>query len=185
MKTLLIALTFAGSLAAQTTVTVPIGNIIVPNEAAAAYESWRLTQTNGPATTLTLTADITISQTTFAVTGTLTQLAALQQVTIDGEVLNVVSIAGQNLTVAARALYAIGGITISTPAIHTAGTPIVLLKWASAVAGFKQLISGSVQQVIATYCPSHPTTCPTLTTQYNAITSANATIAAIMAVLVQ
>jgi hypothetical protein len=181
---ILIAIAFASLLGAQN-VTVVIPNLTVPNEAAATYESWRLTQTNGPATPISLTSTITNSATTFALTGDLTQLAATNQITIDAEAMTIVSIAGQNVTVATRAAETIGSTTVSAPATHTAGAPVALLKWASAAQGFKQLIAGNVQQIVASYCPTHPSVCPTLTAQYTALQTANSAIAAIMALVVQ
>lgn len=181
MKTLILFLVATAALAQ--TITVPLGNLVIPNEAAAAYESWRMTQTTGPS--LTLSAGINASVTTFTVVGDATGFAAGDQITVDQETMTVVSVAGQNVTVAARALYAIGGIAISTPAAHLAAAPVVELKWKSAVLGFKQLILGTVQQVLQSYCPSHLATCPTLAAQQTAITNANNAIAAIMAQVVQ
>jgi hypothetical protein len=182
MKQFFIALIFTGILSAQT-VTVSLGNLTLPNEAAAAYESWRMTQITGPA--LTLTAAINATVTTFALIGDATGFIAGDQITVDQETMTVVSKSGQNVTVAARALYAIGGIAISTPATHLAAAPVNELKWPSAVFGFKTLILGAVQQVLQQYCPGHPTACPTLATQYNAVTAANGAIAAILAQVVQ
>jgi hypothetical protein len=181
MKTLIL-FTFATAALAQTT-TVALGNLVIPNEAAAAYESWRLTQLVGP--TLTLSAGINASVTTFAVIGDATGFVAGDQFTVDQEVMTVASVSGQSVTVSARALYAIGGIAVSTPAAHLADAPVQELKWKNAVVGFKQLILGTVQHVLQQYCPGHPTSCPSLATQYNAITTANAAIAAIMAQVVQ
>jgi hypothetical protein len=182
MKTIVLLALATSALVAQT-ITVPLGDLTIPNEAAAAYESWRMTQVTGP--TLTLSAGINASVTTFAVVGDATGFIAGDQFTVDQETMTVASVSGQNVTVSARALYAIGGIAVSTPAAHLAGAPVIKLKWKNAVVGFKQLILGTVQQVLQQYCPSHPTSCPSLATQYNAITSANAAIAAIMAQVVQ
>jgi hypothetical protein len=181
MKTFILFLIATSALAQ--TITVPLGTLVIPNEAAAAYESWRMTQVTGP--TLTLSAGINASVTTFTVVGDATGFTAGDQITVDQEAMTVASVTGQNVTVAARALYAIGGIAVSTPAAHLAGAPVVELKWKNAVLGFKQLILGTVAQVLQSYCPGHPTTCPTLAAQYNAITTAQSAIAAVLAQVVQ
>jgi hypothetical protein len=184
MKTIIGIILFA-AIGFSQTVPVALGTINVPTEAAIAFESQRLSQTAPLATAITLGADITTGSLTFPAVGNLAQLAVGQQILIDTEAFTVSAISGQNLTVASRPTYVIGGVTLSRPAAHTSGTSIQLLQWPSAIAGFKALILASVQNVLTNYCPTHPTICPTLNTQYAAITAAQNQIAAIMAQVVQ
>ena len=184
MKIFIIFSLLVGAVFAQN-VTVTLGSVSVPYEAAYAYESWRIGQFASLASPITLTSALDSSTVTFALTGVLTQLAVGNQIVIDSEVMTISAISGQNVTVATRAAYAISTYTVSTPAAHGAGATVNLLKWASAVTGFKALIAGNVQNVVTQYCTANPTKCPTLNAYYTVIANAQASIAAIVAGVVQ